>query len=143
MGIVSKKFATQLSIFGKMVSSDSKRKKFGSAEIYDGAIIPTNRSYNRVPGSRGSNQPKGKGKAKGEVVSRYPRGVNWAETMENNISEENYQLPGQEGRGEYPQTEENLSLEVRQARGNSESESDLGWEEIDKYGTDSVVEILF
>ena len=69
-----KKFADQLSIFGNMANSDSKRKKFGSAEIYDGAIIPTTQSYNRVPGSRGSSQPKGKGKAKGTVVSRYNRG---------------------------------------------------------------------
>ena len=65
-----KEFTDQLSIFGDMANSDSKRKKFGSAEIYDGAIIPTSQSYNRVPGSRGSNQPKGKGKAKGAVVSR-------------------------------------------------------------------------
>ena len=132
-------FPDQLSIFEKMANSDSKRKKFGSAEIYDGAIIPTTQSYNRVPGSRGSNQPKGKGKAKGTVVSRYNRWVNWAETGESNLSEETYQFSGQEGKGEYFQPDENLSLEVRQARGDSESESDLDWGEIDKYGTESEV----
>ena len=69
-----KKFAEQLSIFGNMANSDSKRKKFGSAEIYDGAIIPTTQSYNSVPGSRGNSHPKGKGDAKGTAFSRYNRG---------------------------------------------------------------------
>ena len=39
-GSPQKKFACQLSIFWNMANSDSKRGKFGSAEIYDGAIIP-------------------------------------------------------------------------------------------------------
>ena len=59
-----KKFADQLSIFGNMVNSDSGKKKFGAAEIFDGAVIPTTQSYNRVPGSRGSNHPKGEGAEK-------------------------------------------------------------------------------
>ena len=70
-----KKFAEQLSIFGNTANSDSKRKKIGSAEIYEGGVIPTTQSFNRVPGSRGSNQPKGKGKAKGTVGYRYNRGL--------------------------------------------------------------------
>ena len=99
----------------------------------------TTQSFNSVPGSRGSNQPKGKGKAKGAVGSRYNRWVNWAETKENNPSEENYQLSGREEREEAFQPDENLSLEVTQAMGNSESESDLGWGEIGKYGAGSEV----
>ena len=64
-----KKFAGHLSILENMVNSDSERErmKFGSAEIYDGSIIPTTQSFNCVPGSRGSNQPMGKGKAKGQL----------------------------------------------------------------------------
>ena len=73
--LLQKKFADQLSIFGNMANSDSKRKKFGPAEIYEGAIIPTTQNYNRIPGSRGSDRQKGKGKAKGTFVSRNNRGL--------------------------------------------------------------------
>ena len=99
-----------------MANSDSKRKKFGPAEIYEGAIIPTTQSFNRVPGSRGSDRQKGKCNAKGAFGSRNNRGVNWTETIENNPSEENYQLTGQEERGEVFQPDENLSLEAMQSR---------------------------
>ena len=68
------KFADLLNIFEDMVNVDSKKKKFGSAEIFDGAIIPTTQSYNRVPGSRANSQPEGKGKAKGTMFSRNNRG---------------------------------------------------------------------
>ena len=78
VGIPQKKFADKLSTCGKMASSDYKRKKSESAEIYDGAMIPNTQSYNRLPGSRGSNQwphiEKGIGKAKGAGDSRYTRG---------------------------------------------------------------------
>ena len=131
-----KKFANHLSILGNMVNTDSKRKKFGSAEIYNGSIIPTTQSFNRVPGSRWTSPPKGKGKAKGAGVQRYNRGANWTETIET--SEENNLYSGQEG-GEDLQPEEELGLEVMQARGNSEGESDLGWEGVGNYGTDSDV----
>ena len=91
-----KKFAGQLNIFGEMPNYDSKRKKFGSAEIFDGAIIPTTQSYSRVPGSRGYQRfGNGKGKAKGEIGSRHTRGVNWAENTGNNQNEDNYHLSGQ------------------------------------------------
>ena len=93
-----KKFALQLSIFEDMVNYESKRKKFGPAEIYDGAIIPTTRNYNRIPGSRGSNprptneqaQAKSKGEAKGTGVSRYTRELTgqkqWGITLARRIT---------------------------------------------------------
>ena len=37
------------------------------------------------------------------------------------------------------QSDENLSMEVRQAKGSNEMESELGWGEIDRHGTDSEV----
>ena len=97
--LFQKKFAGHLNILENMVNTDSKRKKFGSAEIYNGTTIPTSQSFNRVPGSRWTNTQKGKGKAKGTGVQRNNRGVNWTETVETNFSEENNLYSGQEGGG--------------------------------------------
>ena len=94
------KFPEQLSIFENLANSESRRKKFGSEEIYEGVIIPTNQSSNRIPGSRGNDRQKGKGKAKGKATYRNSKEVNWAETIESN-NEENYQ---------YEQEEERLPL---------------------------------
>ena len=115
-GTSQKKFAGQLNIFEKMSNYDSKRKKFGPAEIFDGAIIPTTQSYSRVPGSRGGYQRfgKGKGKAKGAIGSRQTRWVNWTENTENSQNEYNYQLSGKEGKEEYSPNEE-------------KGESDIDW----------------
>ena len=81
------KFADQLRIFENLANSGSRRKKFGSAEIYEGAIIRTTQSSNRIPGWRGNDRQKGKVKAKGTAAYRNSRGVNWAETTENNNEE--------------------------------------------------------
>merc|ERR1712105_247129 len=124
-----KKFASHLSILENMANTDSKRKKFGAAEIYNGSIIPTTHNVNRVPGARWNSSPKGKGKAKGTGVQRNNRGVNWAETVETNFNEENNLYSGQEGWEEDFQPEEELGMEVMQTRGASEGESDLDWEE--------------
>ena len=137
--LFQKKFARHLSILENMVNTDSKRKKFGTAEIYNGSIIPTTQNFNRAPGSRWNSSPKGKGKAKGTGVQRNNRGVNWTETVETNLNEENNLYSGQECGEEDFQLEEELSLEVMQTRGNSEGESDLDWEGIDNYGADSDV----
>ena len=76
-----KKFADQLSIFENMVNSDSKRKKFGSAEIYEGALIPTTQSFNHIPGSRGNDRQRAKARKKGLLFLEIT-GVNWAGTIE-------------------------------------------------------------
>ena len=93
-----------------------------------------------MPGSRWNSSPKGKGKAKGTGVQRNNRGVNWAETVETNFNEENNLYSGQEGWEEDFQPEEEPGLEVMQTKGASEGESDLDWEGIENYGTDSDVE---
>ena len=51
-GKFQEKFAKQLSTFDNLVNSESRRKKLGKAEIYDGSVIPTNPNSNRVPGSK-------------------------------------------------------------------------------------------
>lgn len=134
-----KKFAGNLSIFGNMANSDSERKKFGSAEFYEGAIIPTTQSSNSIPGSRGNERQKGKDKAKGIAASRNCKGVNWAETIESNINEENYQPRKQEEKEGISQPGENLSLEVWRAKGSNEMGSELDWGEIDRHGAESEV----
>merc|ERR1712112_428569 len=77
----------------------------------------TTQNFNRVPGSRWNSSPKRKGKAKGTGVQRNNRGVNWTETVETNLNEENNLYSGQECGEEDFQLEEELSLEVMQTRG--------------------------
>ena len=61
--------------------------------------------------------------------SRTGKGVNWTEEVGEN-NEENYQY-GQEEEREN-QTEENEDMEVTQARGSREIESDIDWGELDR-----------
>ena len=66
-GNFQEKFANQLRTFENLANSESRRKKLGKAETYDGTIIPTNPNSNRVPGSRAVNgRQKGKGKSEGK-----------------------------------------------------------------------------
>ena len=69
-----------------MPNSDSRKKKFGPAEILDGAIIPTTQSYSRVPGSRGDIEDftatRAKERQKGQLVLEKPGGVSWAGNAE-------------------------------------------------------------
>ena len=67
--------------------------------------------------------------------SRNGRWVNWTEEG-GESNEENYQY-GQEEREN--QNEENEDMEVTQARGSTEAESDIDWDELDRY-TDSEIE---
>ena len=135
------KFAKQLRTFENLVNSESRRKKLGKAETYDGTIIPTNQNSNRAPGSRAVNdRQQGKGKSKGKTnFSNFRNGkdVNWTEEVGEN-NEENYQYEQEEEEREN-QTEENEDMEVTQARGSREIESDIDWGELDRY-TDSEIE---
>ena len=118
-----------------MLNSDSKRKKFGSSEIYDGALIPSTRSYNRIPGSRGSSQrphsEKGKGRAKGTSGSRYTRVCV--------LTGQKLQKPPWRRELPITRTRRNRGIFTKRrklksggktSKGSSESESDIGWDEI-------------
>ena len=122
--------------FRKLVSSESRRKKLGKSEFYDVSVIPANPNSNRVPGSRANyGKSKGKDKPEGKSNFRTGKGANWiAEMGENN--EGNYQLDQEEERGD--QNEEDVEMEVTQARGGNGVESDIDWNGVDTH-TDSEI----
>ena len=132
-------FAKQLRTVENLANSESRRKKFGKAETYDGSIIPANPNSNSAPGSGAVyDRQKGKGKPKGKSNLRNSKGAIWAEEIGGN-NEENYQYEQEEREN---QNEENEDMEVTQARGSKETESDIDWGELDRY-TDSEIENHF
>ena len=85
-------FAKQLCISEKLVNAESRRKKLGKAQIYDGIVVPTNPNSNRIPDARANHgKLKGKGKPKGKSNFRTGKWANWAEEVGGD-NEGNYHM---------------------------------------------------